>query len=248
MDLQIFTLAQRPDLLDDLLAMENPWPEFIRRDPFGDLYYHPDVLTQFGDHVLLAYSPAGELVAKAHSIPLHLESAGLPEDGWDGVIRRGLLTRLTGAEPDTLAALEILVRSDAQGLGLSGAMVAALRDNARRLGYREVVVPVRPTGKDDIHEPMAVYAYRTRADGLPVDPWLRVHVRAGGRIDGIAPRSMTISGSLGEWHRWTGRAMDESGSFEIPQALVPVTCSLEHGTAVYVEPNVWVRHRTGSVG
>lgn len=26
-------------------------------------------------------------------------------------------------------------------------------------------------------------------------------------------------------------------------ALVPVQCSVRHGYAVYVEPNVWVRHR-----
>jgi hypothetical protein len=28
----------------------------------------------------------------------------------------------------------------------------------------------------------------------------------------------------------------------VPKALVPVRCDVEHGYAVYVEPNVWVQH------
>ncbi|MEV4459867.1 hypothetical protein [Microbispora sp. NPDC049633] len=30
--------------------------------------------------------------------------------------------------------------------------------------------------------------------------------------------------------------------FMVPGALVPVHCDADHGFAVYVEPNVWVRH------
>ncbi|MCD6639370.1 MAG: N-acetyltransferase, partial [Nocardioides sp.] len=89
-------------------------------------------------------------------------------------------------------------------------------------------------------------AFRTRDDGLPVDPWLRVHVRAGGRIDRVAPRSMVIPGTLEEWREWTGLPFDRTGPVEVPGALAPVLCDAEHGTAVYVEPNVWVRHRTGA--
>ena len=44
-------------------------------------------------------------------------------------------------------------------------------------------------------------------------------------------------------------ALDASGrivakAFEVPGALAPVMCDAEHGTATYVEPNVWVRHAT----
>ena len=54
------------------------------------------------------------------------------------------------------------------------------------------------------HTPMGEYAARTRDDGLPHDPWLRVHVRAGGVIDRVAPASMVILGTLAEWREWTG--------------------------------------------
>ena len=53
---------------------------------------------------------------------------------------------------------------------------------------------------------------------------------------------MTIVGSLAEWRAWTGLPFDQDGDVEVPQALVPVHCSLAHDYAVYVEPNVWVRH------
>ena len=80
---------------------------------------------------------------------------------------------------------------------------------------------------------------------LPIDPWLRVHVRAGGRIDKVAPRSMVVPGTLEEWREWTGLPFDQTGPVAVPRALSPVHCDVEHGVAAYVEPNVWVVHRTG---
>lgn len=149
-----------------------------------------------------------------------------------------------GAPTDTVSAIEISVAADRQGEGLSGRMLAALRDNARARGFGEVVAPVRPSGKPaepdtSIHE----YAYRTREDGLPCDPWLRVHVRAGAVIDSVAPLSMTITASLPEWREWTGLPFDTPGPVRVPGALTPVHCDPAQGYAVYVEPNVWVRHR-----
>lgn len=80
------------------------------------------------------------------------------------------------------------------------------------------------------------------AGGLPVDPWLRVHVRAGGTIVKVAPASMVMAGTLAQWREWTGLPFDTDGEVHVPQALVPVHASLAHNHAVYVEPNVWVRH------
>jgi hypothetical protein len=42
--------------------------------------------------------------------------------------------------------------------------------------------------------PMTEYGFLTRDDGLPVDPWLRVHVRAGGKIEPVATASMVVAG------------------------------------------------------
>ena len=100
-------------------------------------------------------------------------------------------------------------------------MLAAMRDNAARHGFAELVAPVRPNGK-----PTSTSRCRLRLplrdDGLPVDPWLRVHVRAGGVIDRVAPRSMVIPGTLEEWREWTGLPFDTTGPVEVPKALAPV--------------------------
>jgi hypothetical protein len=123
-------------------------------------------------------------------------------------------------------------------------MVAAMRDNVAKLGPHDLIAPVRPNGKHEhIDLPMDEYAFAVRADGLPVDPWLRVHVRAGGRIINVAHLSMVIPGTLASWREWTGLPFDTTGPVRVPQALSPVHCDVEQDHAVYVEPNVWVHHR-----
>lgn len=244
MRLNITTLAERPDLVDPMWEMETSWPEFMRHDPIGGLYYG-NCTTLFAEFVLVGCDSTGTVVSVAHSLPVEHEG-DLPPNGWDAAIRSGLFTAIRGETPNTVSAVEIAVRPDLQGTGLSAQMLTAMRGNAARLGFAELVAAVRPNGKADVHEPMSAYAFRTRDDGLPVDPWLRVHVRAGGVIDRVAPRSMCIPGTVEEWREWTGLPFDTTGPVEVPKALTPVWCDLEHGTATYVEPNVWVRHRTGA--
>lgn len=243
--LTISVLADRPDLVDAMWKMPNSWPEFMRHDPIGGLFYR-NVETRFSDFVLVGQDDAGEVVACAYSVPFVLGDDPLPDNGWDCVIRNGLLASLDAQTPDAVSAVEIAVRTDRQGTGLSRQMLTAMRDNAARHGFTELVAPVRPNGKTDVHEPLATYAGRVREDGLPVDPWLRVHVRAGGRIAKVARRSMVVPGTLEEWREWTGLPFDETGPVLVPHALAPVHCDVENGVAVYVEANVWVVHRTRS--
>ncbi|MFI7046502.1 N-acetyltransferase [Streptosporangium sandarakinum] len=244
MPLHITTLAERPHLRDALSDMPSSWPEFMFHDPMASLFY--EVVEEYAEFVLVADDDdePGRLVAKAMSVPFTRTRDELPDGGWDTAILRAWHTRLTGGEPDTVSALEITVRPDRLGTGLSPVMLAALRDNAARLGFGELLAPVRPNAKHlEPRTPMAEYAARTRPDGLPADPWLRVHVRAGGMIVKVAPRSMTVPGTLAEWREWTGLPFDVSGPVEVPGALAPVHCDVEQDHAVYVEPNVWVRHR-----
>jgi hypothetical protein len=93
----------------------------------------------------------------------------------------------------------------------------------------------------------AEYVGRVRGDGLPVDPWLRAHVRLGAGIVKVCPLSMVVGGTLAQWREWTGLAMTRSGALDVPDALVPVHVSCEHDYAIYVEPNVWMHHRLPDV-
>lgn len=244
MPLRVTTLAERPEFASSLWDMDHTWHEFVLNDPIADLFY-ARVTTTYQDYVLVADDDAepGRLAARACMIPFAANGGPLPDDGWDGVIRSGWLARERGADTDAISALEITVRRDLLGTGLSALMVAALREHAARLGHHELVAPVRPNRKHlEPHTPMSEYAFRTRSDGLPHDAWLRVHVRAGGKIVKVAPRSMVVAGTLAEWRGWTGLPFDRSGPVEVPGALTPVHCDVPHDHAVYVEPNVWVSH------
>ena len=246
MTVQISTLAERPDLTATLHDMATSWPELMFHDQVADVYFGS--LDQWTQFVLVAVDDErpDDLIAKAFSVPFVLHDprrTTLPDGGWDRVVLWAAADHRDGRSPDTVSALEISIRPDHQGTGLSSRLVIALRDNAARLGFEELVAPVRPNHKsDEPRVPMAEYAWRTRADGLPFDDWLRVHVRVGGVIDRVASQAMTITGSLAQWRSWTGLAFDTSGLLDVPGALVPVHVSVEHDHAVYVEPNVWIRH------
>lgn len=245
MELKVSSLAERPEVLDRLVRMADSWPEFTVQDHVGNAHYGR-IPRELPEYVLFAEDEQGEVVAHAYSVPFSLAAEGrgeLPARGWDEVLVWAFADLRRGVTPDTVSAISIVVAPHAQGLGLSGLMLSAMRDNARAHGFREVVAPVRPNAKHlEPRTPIEEYAYRTREDGLPHDPWLRVHARAGAAIAGVAPASMTVAASLEEWRRWTGLPFDTEGDVEVPGALVPVRCEPQRGYAVYVEPNVWMRH------
>ena len=81
-------------------------------------------------------------------------------------------------------------------------------------------------------------------EGLTFDPWIRVHVKFGGKITGICSRSMIISGTLDEWQSWSGLTLKGSGNFYVDKALSPVTIDEKTGRGNYAEPNVWIVHGT----
>ncbi|MCF3136625.1 GNAT family N-acetyltransferase [Streptomyces olivochromogenes] len=245
MDVTVASLAERPEMLEKVVGMADTWPEFTTNDPVGGAYYGR-IPTELPQYALFAEDGRGDVVAHGYGVPFALGAEGrgtLPARGWDQVLGWAFADLRRGIRPDTVSAIAIVVAPHAHGRGLSARMLSAMRDNARAHGFGEVVAPVRPSAKHlEPRTDIAEYAHRVRADGLPHDPWLRVHARAGATIDSIAPASMTVAASLEEWRRWTGLAFDTEGDIDVPGALVPVRCEPERGYAVYVEPNVWMRH------
>ncbi|MER5375223.1 GNAT family N-acetyltransferase [Streptomyces sp. NPDC002553] len=245
MELKISSIAEHPEMLDPVFDMPDTWPEFTTQDLVGNAHYGR-IPEEFPEYVLFAQDERGEVVAHAFSVPFALGAEGrgeLPARGWDQVLLWAFSDRRRGVTPDTVSAISIVIAPHAQGKGLSRIMLEAMRESARAKGFTEVVAPVRPNAKHrEPRTPVEEYAHRVREDGLPYDPWLRVHARAGARIERIAPASMTVAASLAEWRRWTGLPFDAEGDVEVPGALVPVRCEPARDHAVYVEPNVWMRH------
>ncbi|GAA1167114.1 GNAT superfamily N-acetyltransferase [Kitasatospora gansuensis] len=244
-NLTVTTLAERPELRSALWEMPHSWPAFMDHDLVANALVGL-IAEEFPEHVVVATDADGVLVARGHSVPFSFakRQGRLPDRGWDEVLLWAVTDRRYGETPDTVSAIEIAVHPELQGRGLSGLMLGAMRDAARERGFAEVVAPVRPSGKHlEPEASMQEYAFRVREQGgLPYDPWLRVHVRAGATIEKVAPASMTISGSPAQWREWTGLPFDATGEVLVPGALAPVRCDLAGGYAVYVEPTVWVRH------
>lgn len=231
---------EQPDLVERE-EIWRTWPTFMHHDPvargrWGVLYERFPAFQFFA-----VDDDTGEVLAKANAIPAPLDPGNLPDGGWADALRGGVDSP---EHPTVVSALQIAVDPAHRGNGLSAVMLAEMRRIALQHGFGDLVAPVRPNWKSSYPlVPMERYASWTRPDGLPFDPWLRVHARAGGALVGVCPQSMTIPGSVAEWEEWAQMRFPESGAYVVPGALNPVTIDVEGDRGLYVEPNVWVRHR-----
>lgn len=238
------TAAERPDLVDAMWSLPSTWPEFMLQDPVANLFY-PRLVSDFAEHQVIAFDEDGTVVGRINSVPFVWTGSpdDLPTRGWDAAVESAFQSHDRGERPTAVSLVEARVAPEHQGAGLSVGLLQAVRANVRARGLRDLVGPVRPTGKSQQpRQPLTDYLARVRADGLPHDPWIRVHVRAGGKIVKICPTSMTISGTLDQWRQWTGLPLGHTGLVDVPGALTPIHVSVEHDHAVYVEPNVWIHH------
>lgn len=248
--LELVTIRARPDLRAAVHSetLNRLWPAFMLHDPAANLYFEAPHFEHYLETAFAVIDPAdpGTALGRAFGVPFVFGAHGrdeLPDSGWDGVIRWAHEDQALGRRPNALNALEITLLPQLRGQGASRLVLDAMRRHAAALGYRQIFAPVRPTAKHlEPFTPMADYVARRTAEGLPADPWLRVHIRAGGDVVKIAPASMVIAGTLAEWRRWSGMPLAESGAVAVPGALAPLWVSVEQDHAVYIEPNVWVRH------
>jgi len=133
------------------------------------------------------------------------------------------------------------VDSDQQGRGLSRLVLQAMAALARESGLDSLIAPVRPSIKDRYPLiPIAAYAQWRRGDGLPFDPWLRVHARLGATVLRAEPRSMEFAAPVADWERWLGMDLPHPGEYIFPHRLAPLTVT--GGMGRYWEPNAWMRH------
>jgi hypothetical protein len=141
-----------------------------------------------------------------------------------------------------VSALAAEVELDRQREGLSPLMIRAMAEATRQAGLAPLVAPVRPSSKDRYPlTPIDRYADWKRIDGLPFDPWLRVHARLGATILRPEPKSMRIEGPIDEWENWTEMTFPEDGEYVFPFGLSPL--HVKDGVGSYWEPNVWMLHK-----
>jgi GNAT superfamily N-acetyltransferase len=243
-DYTVVTHEQRPDLdHDDWPWFLSAWHEFMFHDPVcGTLWHH--LTEDHPRHQVYLLDAQGNGIGVGNAIPFAWDgrAESLPE-GIDGVFPQAVADREEGRAPTALSAIQAVVHPDLQGQGLSRVLISAMADTARAVGLTALVAPVRPTMKPLYPlVPMERYVRWTRDDGLPFDPWMRVHARLGAEVVKVCHLSMTIAGTVADWEKWTGMAFPDSGDYVVPGALVTVAIDRDRDEGVYVEPNVWMRH------
>jgi hypothetical protein len=235
---QVFTYAERPDLADRTGEMADAFPEFVHHGDVTNRHWHR-LRDDHPELQLVLYDDEQDaVIGRGQTLPAST-LGGLP-GGVDDMLDR----RFGGGpqEADVLSALVAIVDPRRQGEGLSALIIEGMRSVAAAAGFPELIAPVRPTWKERYPlTPLERYSHWTRADGLPFDPWIRLHVRLGAELAEVCPESMRITGTVAEWEEWTGMRFPDDGDYVVPGALVPVTFA--DGLGVYTEPNVWMRHR-----
>lgn len=245
MPASLFSAAQRPDLVAAADALSSAaYPPFMQHDPVSVECWSMLYGEALAPFQTIAADETGEVVALANAIPFPWPAGDdLPDDGWDAVFRRGI-DALGTQKVNALSALSIIIRPDHRGTGLAERLLERMKSAAKAAGLTAFVAPVRPTRKADYPlQDFAHYCAWTRSDGAPFDPWVRTHWRLGAVIVKPALRSMTIPGRVTDWQDWTGLTFPESGRYWFAGGLVPLAVDLVRDSAVYVEPNLWMRHR-----
>ena len=245
MSVRVIRYVERPELWEDTGATSSEvWPEYNRH---GDVLnrYWGRLLEDFPEFQFVLCDERDEVLAEGHTIPSAWDGTveGLG-DGVDAMIADAF--ELRDAAPTALGALAAEIRPQFQGRGLADTLLGAMAELARNAGLSQLIAPVRPSLKDRYPiTPIERYVTWTRDNGEPFDPWIRVHVRRGATIARPIPNSMRITGTVGEWERWTGMQFPEDGQYTFPAGLAPLEVDRGRDLGSYWEPNVWIVHALG---
>ncbi|MEV0374410.1 N-acetyltransferase [Streptomyces sp. NPDC050636] len=242
------TYQDRPDLWKRLTkALDGVWPEYNIHGDSADLYWSR-YFTEFPRFQIILYDQEkDQILAAGRTIPgaWDVTATGLGK-GFDEAITTAFAEAEAGVAPNALCALGIEIPLQHQGKGLSQVILREMISLAASIGVGKVIVPVRPTWKDQYPlTPIDRYARWQRDDGKPFDPWIRTHVNLGGVVMSSVTQSSRITGTVKEWESWTGMRFPDDGSYVFPAGLAPL--QIDHGCGGagggrYWEPCVWIAH------
>ena len=236
---EVFSADERPDLWERARCLGDVWPEYNNHGNHTSRYFGALFPQHAHLQVLLYDGSLDRVVGRGRTIPFRWDGtlADLPQ----GIDATGLRAVDDPRPATALSALAAEVAADQQGRGLSRVVIQAMAAAAEKAGLAPLVAPVRPSRKDRYPlTPIARYAAWKRPDGLPFDPWLRVHARLGATILRTEPQSLQIEAPLLDWERWTEMEFPEDGEYVFPSGLAPLRA--RGGTGLYWEPNVWMLH------
>ncbi len=245
--LEVMTAAERPELWEEILAdklFSAVWPEYNQHGSDAWKYLPATFPAHAMFQILFLDKRTERVVARGRTIGIRWDGSlpNLPR----GIDDAGLRALNESRPPTAVCALAAEVDGEYQGQGLSELVLQAMAMATVAAGLSRLVVPARPSMKDRYPlMPIDRYAAWRRDDGLPFDPWLRVHARLGARTLRPEPRSLRIDAPVPAWESWTDMSFPVDGAYVFPRGLAPLT--VRRGRGFYWEPNVWIEHDTSKV-
>jgi GNAT superfamily N-acetyltransferase len=182
-----------------------------------------------------------QLVAfiQAVLVEIDLDEVELPKMGW----RFSIADAAKPSKKNAVSLVEVSIGPQFRGHGLAKALIEHAKRIAKLERFSHLIAPVRPTLKSDYpYESIETYCERKTSNGTVYDPWLRIHLDAGGVITNICQDSVLVTASLEKWRAWTGLPFLRHGPNVVPGALNPVAVDLKANVGIYSEPNIWVKY------
>ena len=244
-DPEVVRYSERPELWESLRGLtDEVWPEYNQHGDELNRYW-ARLYDVFPGWQFVLWDPGDAAVlAEGHTIPVAWDGTdpGLGP-GIDAAIAGGFALREARRRPTAVCALAAEIPPRHRGRRLSGVLLQAMAGLASDAGLTRLIAPVRPSLKERYPTiPIERYVRWARPDGSPFDPWIRVHTGMGARIGPAIPRSMRITGTVGEWESWTRVQFPETGDYVFPAGLTTVHIDRDRDRGEYWEPNVWIIH------
>ena len=249
--LELRTVAEQPALANELQGLiDRVWPAFVIESHWPKDHPLPwdwmGIYARWPDFQFGLFDPDDRrLVVAGNMLALAWDGVAeeLPDTGWNWAMWQGQQDQDGGRPAKTACALSITVDPERRGRNLSRIAVRSMYRLAREAGLTRLLAPVRPSWKARYPLiPMADYCRWANPDGLPFDPWLRVHVRLGARIVKPCDRSQPMAAPVADWERWLDLPMPASGEYVAAGLLTPLQVNRDTNAGHCIEPNVWVEH------
>lgn len=248
---QLQTVADDPTLAETIQAMiDRIWPPFVTQASMPKGHTLPfdwfGIFDRWPQLQFVLIDPVdGVMVGACNALTLAWDGPAeeLPDEGWNWVMHQAVLDLEAGRTPTMGSALSVTIDPTRRGQQLSSVALRAMKLLLQETGVKRFFAPVRPTTKARYPiTPMAEFMRWQNAEGLPLDPWMRVHVRLGGRMIKACNRSQPLAGRVAQWEEWLGLPLPASGEYVGPGLLSTLWVDREADEGVNWEPNVWIEH------
>jgi len=121
-------------------------------------------------------------------------------------------------------------------------LIAEGRKIQSELGFKNFIIPIRPTFKSNYPELDMKEYLEFKIDDKIYDPWIRTHQSSGADFIKVCPKAMIIRGDINFWEGLTKRKINKSGYYIVEGALNPVLMQVENNIGEYQEANIWINY------